>query len=592
MATLEEWKSAGVDLRTYISTSGDLVLPSTETPVALNPGGPSGVPSGWVLYLSNPGTMPNNWSASTSSGIFRVGNQTPGYNAISVGGYYRGITVDPTKWYQLKLKGRLQAAHNDTRMFMGLQARNPLNGQYFALEYVNDEYPTTEWRMYSCTQDKNIPAQYTQLEIVLTGSCKNLNEGSTYNWGCEWTELVIVAFDKTSSEIVWRDVTCDVQTLSWRYGRERFTNRYDVATINALVQNPEGRYSYASPHPDNLEPGRLLKVEATYEGVTYPQAYGVIDQLQDAVTREGKAATQITALDPTTIFSNRSTPTLPGTNTADKRLTEVMKYLGYPRFLTDVGVWTMQEIQSSGRSLRDELGVTADSEGGSVFADRQGNIVYKNRNWITTDDRLTKVGANLWAKPESDQPYFDHTPDQPDIVTICLASLQTDWGMSRVVNLVDLANAGGTAEIYQDLASQKKRGPRTYSRHDFVLDDFYSDMNNWLQIRANDIMNGYTEPKLRLNRVTYRPGIEENDWTYTLRVFLNWLVRVWYQNAVSGTGWLIVTHIQSIEHRVTPTDWETTLSLDLPTYYADAPVQNVIAWDQPGAKWDTTAVWV
>ena len=592
MATLEEWRSAGVDLRTYISTSGDLVLPSIETAVPLNSGGPSGVPSGWSLYLVNPGTMPDNWIATTSSDTFRVGNSTPGYNNITVGGYYRGITVDPTKWYQLKVKGRLKPGHNDTEITVTLAARDPSNGQYFPLEQVYDESPTTEWRMYSCTQDAAIPTRFSQLEILLTGACKSLGLGSTYNWGCEWTEVTIVTFDQTSSAIAWRDVTCDVQSLTWRYGRERFTNRYDVATISALVKNPEGRYSYANPHPDNLEPGRLLKVEATYEGVTYPQAFGVIDQLTDGVTREGAAATQINCLDPTSIFSNRSTPSLPGTNRADRRVTEVMKYLGYPRYLTDVGVWTMQEIVASGRSLRDELGVTADSEGGSVFADRQGNITYKNRNWITSDENLTKVTANLWAKPESEQPYFDGTPDQVGIVTQCLASLITDWGMSRVVNLVDLANAGGTAEIYQDLPSQKRRGPRSYSRHDFVLDDFYSDMNGWLAQRAADIMTGYTEPKLRLNRVSYRPGVEGNDWRWTLRAFLNWLVRVWYQNVRSGSGWLIVTHIQSIEHRVTPTDWETTLALDLPTYYADAPVQDVIAWDQVGARWDQTAVWV
>lgn len=585
MAGIEDWKTAGVDLRVYLSTAGDLVLPSVETPIAFNPGGPSGVPSGWVFYKYAPGTMPNNVTASTSSGIFRVGAQTPGYNAITAGAQ-SFISATPNKLFQLRVKCRLQSGHNDSRWNVGLDGWNPVNSTYYPLASVSNWDATSEWVMAACTASKVLPAQYTQLRLSLTGTCKNQNEGTTYNWGVEFTDLVLVEFDPSASVPEWRDITCDVQSLAYRYGRERFTNRYDVATINLVLRNDDGEYSYANPHPFNLEPGRLVKVEATYAGTMYPQAFGVVDQLTDGVSLDGRALTNVVALDPTSIFSNRPTPQLPSTYDADLRMTAIVKYLGYPRYAFDNGVWAMQEIQSSGRSLRDEMGITADSEGGSVFADREGNIVYKNRNWITTDPNIGEVTANLWAKPAGNQVPFDETTTQPSAPEICLNRLVTDWGMSRVVNYVELANAGGTLYVYQNNASQRKYGPRTYSRRDFVLDLGYAD--DFLKIRAADIMTGYDVPKLRLNSVGYRPGVDGNDWGWTLRVFLNWLVRVWYQNARTGWGWLIVTHVQSIEHRITPTEWEVSFSLDQPTYYADAPIMVQAFWDgtKPTDLWD------
>ena len=591
MASLEDWKTAGVDLRVFLSTSGDLVLPSVETAYPFAAGGPAGVPSGWSQYQDNPNGI-TNYAYSVSGGIFNAGCVTPGYNNISIGAY-RKFTANANKIYQAQVKFALQPSHNDTRFGMMLSGYDPITQTYDWLTQIADWDATTEWQMAAITASRVLAARYTQIDVLFWAECKNLNEGTTYNWGLQFDAFKIVEFDASAAALTWRDITCDVQQLSWRYGRERFTNRFDVATIGMQVNNKAGQYSYAEPHSFGLEPGRIVKVEATYNGTMYPQAFGIVDQLTDGVTLDGKAVTNITCLDPTSIFSNRPTPFLLGQSgyLAHQRLEYIVKYMGYPKYSFDNGVagWTMQGIEESGRSLRDEMGITADSEGGSVFADRQGNITYKNRNWLTTDDNLQSVTANLWAKPESDQPYFDGTPTQPNAPTLCLNALQTDWGMSRVVNYVELANAGGTVYKYNNALSQKKYGPRTYSRHDFVLELIGEGK---LATRANDIMNGYDKPKLRLNTVTFRPGADGNEWTYALRVFLNWLVRVWYQNARTGWGWLIVTHVQSIEHRVTATDWECTMSVDQPTHYEDAPMQNVFAWDDPRAKWDANGVWV
>lgn len=592
MASIQRWREAGIDIKTEVSVTGDLIQPYTETFLTLAAGGPSGVPSGWSAYQPN-GNL-TNMSMSSSANRFAQQCTTPPSSAPAMCGGVYYFPAEPGKIYKLIASVRLQAGRNDAQLFMAIEGFNPNTGfhQPYGGGSVSDERPITDYRRMAatCTQPIDIAAGYTQVRVILASGGVELNTGSTYNWGTEWKDVSFQVQDATEQVRTWRDISCDVQGIQTHYGRERFTNRYDVASVSLLLLNTDGRYSYAEPHPFNFGPGRIIRISATYQSVSYPIYFGVIDTLSDAVTVDGKSATAVSCLDPTSIFSNRQTPSLPAANDADSRLREIALFIGYAQTAFDPGVWQMQDIVANGRSLRDEMGVTADSEGGSVFAAREGTLVYKNRNWITTDDNLTKVTANLWAKPDSDQPYFDGTPTQPGAPEICLASLQTDWSMARVINLVELANAGGTAKTYEDKPSQKQHGPRTYQRNDFVLDRFYSDLNGYLDIRADDIMDGYTQPKMRLNRVTYRPGVDGNDWTWTLRVFLNWLVRVWYQNSRTGYGWLIVTHIQSIEHRITPTEWEVSFALDLPTFYADAPVTDYAYWDT-GAKWDTSYVW-
>ena len=179
-------------------------------------------------------------------------------------------------------------------------------------------------------------------------------------------------------------------------------------------------------------------------------------------------------------------------------------------------------------------------------------------------------------------PIVDDTPTAPGAPLICTRELVTDWSLARVVNLVTLAKAGGNAQTFEDKTSQKQYGPHTYQRLDFVLEN-----DSDLPIRAADIMSNYTDPVLRVNSVAYAPGVS-GAWEWTLGVFLNWLVRVWYSHPTEFWGFAVCVHIQSVEHRITPDDWYTTLTVDLPESFTEVVWAPTSGWD--AGIWDE-ALW-
>lgn len=585
MASILEWQRAGVAIKVELNANKALTLVSEPTDMAFTPGGSEGGPLGWSPgYWGSPPATTADYDLNTTAGgvvgIYAI------QSTAKFGSIYRYVPAQANVRYQFQVEARVMAGKSDSSRYVEIAEWNGTQANVLAsTSFTNITNTNFELVSLQASRAVNVAGGYTQLRIRCDASA-SFNVANAV-WGINYQNPVLYARSLSMPAFDWRDVTCDVKALTTRYGRERFTNRYDVATMQLVFNNEDGIYTYAEPHPFNFGPGRQLRVSATYMGTRYPIAYGVVDTINDAVSLDGKAVTNVSTMDVTNIGSNAPQSVSGPASQGGYRIAQLADLIGYLYTRLDGGVFNMQPLTPSGRSVRDEMGLTADSEGGAVFADREGYIAFKDRNWRTTDDNLKSVTANVWAKPSSNQPYFDGVPDQAGLPTLCANRLSTDWSMSRVINSLSLANAGGTAKEYKDRPSMRQHGERTYQRHDFVL-ALASDLDQ----RATDIMTGYTQPVMRLNSLSFRPDLDENDWPWALSVFLNYLVRVWYQNTLTGWGWIMVTHVQSVEHRITPTTWETTLALDLPVYYGDAPMQDVYAWDQPGATWDGSGVWI
>lgn len=603
MASIVDWQSSGVDFRVEVAQSKGVVYGGTRYRPTLMPGGDQGQPNGWVAWDSGGGAF---WPLVTMSvddeHVWHIHSVSPS-TSQQFGAHYE-IAGQPDTLYYCEVEVRKHPEFTTGIWRVFLTQYNPTTG----VETVMTQAQTygsleTSWSTVAMntTAPLNWAGGFTRFRLRVAAQGSALFPDGT--WAVDWRRPQIVARD-TSFTIDWRDITCDVKSLAWRYGRERFTNRYEVATINMELDNTDGQYSFADPHPLNWGPGRQVRVVATYGGIDYPQAFAIVDSLNDGVDHEGKAITSVVALDPTSIMANRRTPSLnyfrwllppfgTGPVKTGGRIGYLVEYVGYPDSDLDDGQWNTQPVVGSGRTIRDEIGVTADSEGGAFFADRSGVLTYRDRTWLTTDDNLTHVTATFSARAHNEQVPFDGVPDLPDAPDFCPSDLVTDWNKSRVINYLSLAVAGGISREYWDDESRLEFGEQEYARTDFVLwGNSQAELDAYLDQRAVDYMTGYTFPKQRLNSLTYRPDLESHDWPWTLSVFLNWLVRVWYQNRRTGWGWLMVTHVQSIEHRVTPLEWSTTLAVDQPVFQSDAPVMVQAFWDglADSDKWDI-ALW-
>jgi hypothetical protein len=580
--TIRDWQRAGVTLKVEVATSGALVVGGNQTDIPFDSGGSYGAPAGWRVgeyYGGEPvAGSETAYNFTTATQVFSVSAKTVPTSRKNAGAWSPSFAITPGFRYQIGVQARRMdgKAVSERSITLETSANGGASWQYYT---GSQGFPAlTDWEDVLQT-GSTLGAGRTLARIQLLGAPPYDSLGL---WGTQFQKLYVRQLDLEPPPLTWRDITCDVRSLGIRYGRERFTNRYDVSTMGLELINDEGEYSFHSPHPFGLQPGRQVRVSATYKGVTYPQAFHVLDTITDGYSMEGHVISRWQCVDPTTTLSNAETKTFNSEgNKSGQRIAKLLDQVGYVPRITDTGQWYCQTVTASGRSVRDECGVTADSEGGNFFADRQGNCVYKDRTWQTTDTNLQHVMADLVGYPHVGvMPVVDDTPTDPTAPIICTNELVTDWSLARVINYVELANAGGNAKTFSDPTSMKTYGPQTYQRMDFVLRG-----ENELAIRADDIMSGYSDPVLRVNSVGYAPGVSA-AWEFTLGVFLNWLVRVWYTHPTNYWGFAVCVHVQSIEHRITPDDWSTTMAVDLPESFAELEWASANGWDE--GTWDET----
>ena len=563
------WHDEGVALKLYVSSDGDWVIPGTRVDYPFTPGGGlAGVPAGWTLSGGNSvyvnlTTSYGRWSVSAFDGL---SNQYPYY------GIYRRFTVPAYSKHIYSVQVQTMDGKDATQVSMNWQ----VVGQTW-YGYSNS-LSQTPWEPIQIQGLWNNTANPVDCFVELRVYTKN---GSS-NWGSQYTSFAITTVPIFAPAVSWHEVTCDIQGMSVRYGRERATGRYEVSSLGLSILNEDGEFSYQPYHPWGLRPGRYVKVEATYAGTTYPMYIGIIDGLTDGYSFDGHVVTNMQCVDVSSLLSNMTVPSISGSSNKHLSgwrfgiLVDTMGWDSYKRY-TDDGQFLQQSIKANGRTVRDELGLIADSEGATFYTDRNGWLIYRDRAW--SEDRVTKVGAELLAEPEPELPLpnTDAIPNiSANIPIVCTRELETSWSRDRVVNQVSLANQGGTAYTVTDGVSQQKYGPRTYERMDLLNDNAHPE---YLQTRMADLMEGNAEALVRVNRVQFNPRSPE-AWKWTLALWLNDLVRIRYQNAIENWGFSVVAHVQGIEMAVGLHDWQVTLNID------DYSAYNFWAEGAAGEGWD------
>ena len=580
---ITRWRDVGVSFDVELSTSGDLIQLGNQTDYPFTAGGNNGGPYGWMTRFIGSQATWATFNVTTDTGLNRFSVSTV---AASRAGEYVISEIDiPFKIgysYRFYADVRTMDTKTTARYIVAIKGYTG-ESTYSNLTYTDGQ---TESGWITATNG-TAPLASNIIRLQLLLQIGSATAGVLY--GGQFTNVYIIEVPPTVPPPEWRDITCDVMSLDIRYGRERYTNRYEVASCSIALNNDDGDYTYHQDHPFGLEPGRMVKIVATYESVQYPMYFGVIDTIGEGYSLEGHSTTIFQLIDPTSVYSNVKTPTIHTSYIyplyAGERIKKLIDAVGYRDYSLDAGVFSLQDIQGSGRTIRDEIHVTAESEGGAFFAERDGKLIYKDRNWQTTDQKLKNVTADVTATTHQDvMPIVDQIPTLPGAPIICPNELRTDWSLARVINYVELANRGQTAQVFEDEASQKKHGIQTYSRMDFL-----NQSSSVLATRANDLMTGYAQPVLRVNSLQFNTAVNPpGGWPWCLTVFLNWMIRVWYLHPRNDWGYAVVTHVQSIQHRITTTDWSVTMSIDRPDSFTELIYSPKSGWD--AGLWDQ-ALW-
>lgn len=108
---------------------------------------------------------------------------------------------------------------------------------------------------------------------------------------------VEVAFDSSPFDPapVWTDITDLTQGIDSKMGRNSELDQIDTGTVTLTLDNSDGVFT---PRLDgsgvyNIKPRRLARVTATFNGTTYPIAYGVIERWPYALNNDDSVEVEV-----------------------------------------------------------------------------------------------------------------------------------------------------------------------------------------------------------------------------------------------------------------------------------------------------------
>lgn len=606
------WFDDNVRFYVGISSNVDAINPQNPVDIAIRPGGPNGAPLGWVFEQPFP-TVPLGTDSyrgrviSDAAYVEYIGvqplldNNPPGHSGIHLTYYFLNPVVGHRYMVSAEIGGSTDR-HSGT----GIQLQvNTEGGAYDSFQNgaFNGGFPQVGFNTVVAQQTNPVPTGTTSLKIRFY--VRSAVQGGQGTNTLPWTGIVrrVQVSDLDASATndpltpTFYPVECDSQNLTIRYGRARYTERYDVGVFNVQLNNVQGDYSYNPNHPLNFAPGRLLRVRAQIGTTAYRSVcYGIIRTIAHRMEPDQTATVILGVQDPTSLLSEVTVPSLRVTSgffDSGWRIASLLDYAGIPENWQSVepGQWRTQHITQSGRSVREEIGVTADSEGGSFYGDRDGEFRYFNRVSVANDPKALTVQAQVNAYPDRDvivAPVVeDGFPTVADAPTICPHEIETEWSTDRVINRVSLAVVGGNTATYNRLESQKEYGIKTYQRLDFVLEGpTESQISAYLAERATDYLNASERADLRVIRMSFRP--REDTYAFALDVWLNWALRVLYFNTRGNWGFQSVSRVQAIEHTISPSDWIVHITLDQSTAWTELVALDPGGWDIE--DWDET-VW-
>ena len=368
----------------------------------------------------------------------------------------------------------------------------------------------------------------------------------------------------TTGELAYEDVSDSVLEVSYRMGTERWDARFTAGSAIVTLDNTSGMFTPISDAPQPwgvpFRPGRRVQISCLPDPLTDTRVVlftGRIDDRSDGYADSG--ADLITTLDLIDVLGELGANNPPalgtatGVQTTSARVNAALDYGGIPAGIREIqtGIHHMQTSFLAQTTL-EECQRAADAEGGHFYADPEGNLVFRSRDWLSTDPRSVDIQGYLG---------FDTSPDPgaPE-AQIESGSVRTTESLGRVRNDIQYARDGGTLQHVVDLDSIAIHGRRSYSRTDLL-----NTSDGEVAFLAARALESFSIGRLRVEECAIVANADPGN------LDLN---RLFYDTAIGDLlaleirtlqGWTIppfTSHVIGIAGTITPEDWTVILTLD------------------------------
>jgi hypothetical protein len=319
-------------------------------------------------------------------------------------------------------------------------------------------------------------------------------------------------------DTVWTEITQYVRTWQFRIGASRGdqpTLRYDAGTCSITLNDGDRRFdpnNLAGPYvvagQTLLMPMVRVRIVGTWAGIDYPLFYGLADDwVGDA---DGKFWTMctLTATDASKVFAAEDRTAVGAVGAGEDsgaRINRILDAYGWPAAdrVISTGDTHLQSTTLDG-NMQAEMLVVQDSEQGNFYMDRQGRPVFRNRNIMFTDPRITTSQALFGDDPagylvSGELPYLDVETTTPD---------------QTLVNSIAAARVGGVEQHAVDAVSTGRYLTKTHTRDDLLVQTDAIALQ-WAQA----LLYQFSTPRRRFSRITFhrpRPDVQNVLWPILL----------------------------------------------------------------------------
>ncbi len=299
------------------------------------------------------------------------------------------------------------------------------------------------------------------------------------------------------SEYDWQDITDDYIDLRIkRGGRSEWGTHYRAGTATIKLKNLEGIYSPTQPVEAaiNLTAGALIRIVAVSGENEYTVFTGKVRRVVDPDPPGQVPITTVHLVDALADLAkqNRIATTASGAGEyPGPRINRLLDDIAVPSDYRVIsgGEETLQATTKSGNLLA-ELQLIADSEGGELFVDAHGRIVFLDRDEVDAQaDATPTLTVAGYADPGGAGNW------------ICWARYTPEYSLDRVRNHATIARVGGTAQLATDSTSIND-----YGRSPVVRTDLLNQSDTWPATLATRIVANRKDVKERIKSVLLTSG--------------------------------------------------------------------------------------
>ncbi len=203
------------------------------------------------------------------------------------------------------------------------------------------------------------------------------------------TVLIDVTNAPTNPVRVWTDITAYVRAANWaRDGRSNETERTQTGQASIEVNNRDGRFNRSNvngAYYPNLRTTRWVKIQATWQGITYDRWSGLTELI--SLSWEDDGFLPIATITASTILKVANLAPLDGLTYDEQlsgaRVAQVLTDVGLPASTLDTGFALLPAfLPAIGDNVKAlaHLQDIEGEEGGLVFSDGSGLMHFQDRH--------------------------------------------------------------------------------------------------------------------------------------------------------------------------------------------------------------------